>query len=168
MRNAREKVSTKHDVRTDKMEDTNMMKRDTSNINTRPHLSAMGMSVSWEIIMPKNVMHKRIPNVPMGIWPGCTTDCKKYGSSWNEIRPISLAYRCNQHVGWNIILRGVEIIEEKTRKWKNFRLNSMKNCDYQQEDVEDVVCSCAHRHSCNLCMRKKANKDEFWFRMYWC
>ena len=59
----------------------NIMRRQTSNINFLPHLSARGIIVIWAIMAPRNVMQRRIPIVPIGIVPRCTADWSTYGSS---------------------------------------------------------------------------------------
>ena len=56
-------------VLTDRIEDTNIMRRQTSNIYFLPHLSARGIIVIWAIMAPRNVMQRRIPIVPIGIVP---------------------------------------------------------------------------------------------------
>ena len=69
-----------------------IISKEISNILFLPNLSARGTSVTCDIIAPKNVILSRIPRLPIGIFPGCTSDIKKYGSSWNEFLPINLTY----------------------------------------------------------------------------
>ena len=136
-------------VLTDRIEDTNIMRRQTSNIYFLPHLSARGIIVIWAIMAPRNVMQRRIPIVPIGIVPRCTADCSTYGSSWNEMRPMSLACMIASWFTLNQITNKLNFYVEVDQI--NLRI---KFQSYQKKNVEHVVGCSTQCHSEDLSVEK--------------